>query len=70
MKRFEAFLAMARSMHRDLPYRMGQAYFNALVEFDPTLASEMAGEYPDPFYQDGNVPEFLIRVYRAWKEAA
>lgn len=70
MKRFEAFLAMARSMHRDLSLPMGKAYSLALAEVDENLSISMAGKYPEPFKDDDRVPEFLIQVFRAMKEAA
>lgn len=65
---YEAFLAMARSLHRDLSLDIGIAYFGALVMCDPNLAAEMQGEYPDPSEKEDRVPEFLIQVYRRWKD--
>lgn len=40
----------------------GQAAFNALADFDPALAVEIAGSDADPFYDDGRLREFWLCV--------
>lgn len=39
--------------------RMGQAYFNALREVRPDLASQITGTEFDPFYNDSVMGAFM-----------
>jgi hypothetical protein len=40
----------------------GQTFFNVLFELEPELAQRLTGTADDPFYNDGNLPGFLLRV--------
>ena len=42
--------------------RKGQAFFNVLLQLEPDVAHRLMGTAEDPFYDDGKLPEFLIRV--------
>jgi hypothetical protein len=42
--------------------RKGQAFFNVLYEMEPELAHRVIGTDADPFYDDGKLPDFLLRV--------
>jgi hypothetical protein len=42
--------------------RKGQAFFNVLLELEPEVAHRLIGTAEDPFYDDGKLPEFLVRV--------
>jgi hypothetical protein len=42
--------------------RKGQAFFNVLLELEPDVAHGLTGTAEDPFYDDGKLPEFLVRV--------
>jgi hypothetical protein len=42
--------------------RAGQAYFNVLLELEPEFAERLTGTADDPFYDDGKLPGFLLRV--------
>ena len=42
--------------------RKGQTFFNVLREMEPELADRIAGTADDPFYNDGKLPGFLLRV--------
>lgn len=46
--------------------RWGQSLFNALSSIAPPLAALVQGTRLDPFFDDSNVPEFL--VWLAMKE--
>lgn len=45
--------------------RKGQAFFNVLREMEPELANGLNGTADDPFYNDGKLPRFLLRVVEA-----
>jgi hypothetical protein len=45
--------------------RKGQTFFNVLRELEPQLADDLAGTADDPFYNDGKLPGFLLRVAEA-----
>jgi hypothetical protein len=42
--------------------RKGQTFFNVLHEMEPELADRITGTDADPFYDDGKLPDFLLRV--------
>jgi hypothetical protein len=42
--------------------RKGQAFFNVLLELEPDVAHRLMGTAEDPFYDDGKLPQFLVRV--------
>lgn len=42
--------------------RKGQTFFNVLHELEPELADRLTGTADDPFYDDGKLPGFLLRV--------
>jgi hypothetical protein len=42
--------------------RKGQTFFNVLHELDRDLADRLSGTTTDPFYDDGKLPEFVLRV--------
>jgi hypothetical protein len=42
--------------------RKGQTFFNVLLEIEPELAERLTGTADDPFYNDGKLPGFLLRV--------
>lgn len=46
--------------------RWGQFLFNALHDYDPSLANEIRGTENDPFYVD-HVYEFCRYVSNNWK---
>lgn len=46
--------------------RLGQAYFNALLEIDQTTANEIRSTSDDPFYDDSKVRQFLDKVGELW----
>lgn len=45
--------------------RKGQTFFNVLLEMEPELAHRLEDTADDPFYNDGKLPEFLLRVGEA-----
>ena len=40
----------------------GQTFVDVLVELEPQLAQRLTGTADDPFYDDGKLPGFLVRV--------
>jgi len=42
--------------------RKGQIFFNLLLEQEPELAHRLQDTADDPFYNDGKLPGFLLRV--------
>jgi hypothetical protein len=57
--------AVEVSMRERRGLRKGQTFFNVLLEMEPELADRLAGTADDPFYNDGNLPGFLLRVVEA-----
>jgi hypothetical protein len=45
--------------------RKGQTFFNVLRELEPELADRLTGTADDPYYNDGKLPRFLLRVAEA-----
>jgi hypothetical protein len=45
--------------------RKGQTFVDVLVELEPQLAQRLTGTADDPFYDDGKLPGFLVRVAEA-----
>jgi hypothetical protein len=58
----EAVAVATRERHG---LRRGQTFFNVLSEIEPELASRLTGAPDDPFYNDGKLPGFLLRVAEA-----
>jgi hypothetical protein len=56
-------VAVATRERRGL--RRGQTFFNVLSEMEPELADRLTGTADDPFYNDGKLPGFLLRVAEA-----
>lgn len=50
-------------------WRLGQTYFNILVEAHPSLAERVRSSQVDPFYRDDRIGEFLAFVSDNWDEA-
>ena len=50
----------------DYSERVGQAYFNELYAVRQDLAGKVIGKPFDPFYNDGNLGEFLSWVGENW----
>ena len=48
--------------------RTGQAMFNALYDFDNTVAESIMGKELDPFYNDKRIPALLIHLSEIWKD--
>jgi len=46
--------------------RQGQAYFNLLVEAQPSLAAQIRGTDLDPFHDEARIPAFLQHVRDKW----
>jgi hypothetical protein len=42
--------------------RKGQTFFNVLLELEPELAHRLQDTAADPFYNEGKLPEFLLRA--------
>lgn len=49
-------------------WRAGQSAFNLLCRVRPDLADLIRGSDFDPFYQDGNLPEFYGYLCRHWDD--
>ena len=65
--RYQGFLLAAIRYRIGHPeQRLGQAYFNALAEFDHDAAQAIHGTPLDPFYVDTVVPEFLVWLLAHW----
>jgi hypothetical protein len=58
----EAVAVATRDRHG---LRRGQTFFNVLSELEPELAGRVIGTADDPFYNDGKLPGFLLRVAEA-----
>jgi hypothetical protein len=56
-------VAVATRERRGL--RRGQTFFNVLSEMEPELAGRLTEAADDPFYNDGKLPGFLLRVAEA-----
>jgi hypothetical protein len=54
--------AVGVAMRERRGLRKGQAFFNVLQEMEPELADRITSSADDPFYDDGKLPEFLLRV--------
>lgn len=47
-------------------YRMGQALFNSLQDYHPTIANAVRGRrHLDPFYRDENIGDCLTFAYKS-----
>lgn len=57
--------AVEVEMHERRGMRKGQTFFNVLLELEPQLAHRLEHTADDPFYNDGKLPEFLLRVGEA-----
>jgi hypothetical protein len=66
MTTFARYLeAVEVAMRERRGLRKGQTFFNVLREMEPELADRLTGTADDPFYNDGKLPEFLLRVAEA-----
>jgi hypothetical protein len=66
MTTFAQYLeAVEVAMRERSGLRKGQTFFNVLREMEPELADGIAGTADDPFYNDGKLPEFVLRVREA-----
>jgi hypothetical protein len=54
--------AVEVAMREPRGLRKGQTFFNVLFELEPELARRLTGKADDPFYNDGNLPGFLLLV--------
>lgn len=45
--------------------RKGQTFFNVLLELEPQVARRLEHTADDPFYNDANLPHFLVRIGEA-----
>ena len=71
---FQDFLYRAQELMQEFGaknkgnYRMGQAYWNALIELHPFLAQDIQNNHPrkDPYYLDNRIGDFLTYVYVNW----
>ena len=65
---FEEYVVDVAKMYREYPsLRLGQCYFNALIDYKPELAEKVRGRPSlDPFYQDKNIPAFLEFITNNW----
>ena len=45
--------------------RKRETFVDVLVELEPQLAQRLTGTADDPFYDDGKLPGFLVRVAEA-----
>ena len=55
--------------HLDKGWRVGQTYFNLLLEFNPVLAERVRATDVDPFYNDKLIVDFLGFVADNWNES-
>lgn len=46
--------------------RFGQALFNSLAIVDRELAERITNTDADPFFVDGNIDVFMLRVHQMW----
>jgi hypothetical protein len=54
--------AVELAMRERRGLRKGQAFFNVLRELEPAFADRLIATAEDPFYNDGKLPGFLVRV--------
>lgn len=70
MTTFDQYLeAVAVATRERRGLRRGQTFFNVLSELEPELAERFTGTADDPFYNDGNLPEFVLRVAEALRNS-
>ena len=63
LSEFSEYFKTVSSMVVEHPeWRIGQTYFNVLLDFYPNIAEEVRGTEFDPFYQDGQIEKFLAFV--------
>lgn len=55
-----------RASLRNPHWRLGQTFFNVLVEVRPDLSEQIRSSKLDPFYRDERVQEFLEFVRANW----
>lgn len=48
--------------------RYGQALMNNLFTIDEELYNQITGTKNDPFYNNKNIYNFIIYVYKSWEE--
>lgn len=58
--------AWKRSFRQTYAQRHGQYVMNALAQVRPDLYHKVTGALWDPFYRDGNLPEFWRWMERIW----
>ena len=65
---FQTYLErVARRKQAHPTERMGQAYFNQLLEDRPYIAEEVrSDDMLDPFYDDSKIGQFLVFVHLSW----
>lgn len=51
----------SNAFHANKDWRIGQAYFNTLVEARPDLAEKVRGTNLDPFYADNAMDACFVR---------
>lgn len=64
---FNDFLIYANEYARARPkLRIGQAYFNALVDTSPAIATAILSTPADPYYDNDRIADFLTEVGNLW----
>ena len=66
----EYVVAVTRALLDNPTWRVGQTWFNVLVQNNFALAGEIRGTSLDPFYDDSVLSRFATRVNADWDEYA
>ena len=64
---FHEYIIVAAELFRENDFRMGQTYFNVLLEMRPDIANHIRGTDKDAFYDNDKLPTMLAEVYKRWK---
>jgi len=65
--KFNNYMKLVNAFRYSYPeWRVGQTFFNVLLECDPDLAERIRGTEDDPFYRNEKLPEFLGIVAEEW----
>lgn len=68
---FDEYIAKVYNTKKLHPeWRLGQAYFNVLRDYNEDIAYSLQSEGYDPFYNDSHIGEFLNMLYNQWCEDA
>lgn len=65
--KYSDYIVVAAEAFKENDERLGQTYFNVLVELRPEIAEEIRGTDLDAFFDNDKLPAMLNYVYKRWQ---